>query len=75
MESTNGLSHGGERRRVSCVILDGVFSFAIPVLEEMKIPCIYFRTVSACAFWIHFCIQELIDAGEIPLKGDFKHTD
>ncbi|KAL0359231.1 UNVERIFIED_CONTAM: 7-deoxyloganetic acid glucosyl transferase [Sesamum angustifolium] len=67
MESTDGLSDGGARRRVSCLIMDGVFSFAIPVLEEMGIPYIYFRTISACSFWPYFCLQEIIDAGEVPL--------
>ncbi|KAL2248860.1 7-deoxyloganetic acid glucosyltransferase-like [Sesamum indicum] len=69
MESTDGLSDGGARRRVSCLIVDGVFRFAIPVVEEMGIPYIYFRTISACSFWPYFCLQEIIDAGEVPLKG------
>ncbi|XP_042016646.1 7-deoxyloganetic acid glucosyl transferase-like [Salvia splendens] len=61
-------SDGGGRQRVSCLIMDGVFSFAIPVVEEMGIPFVYFRTISACSFWPYFCIQEIIDAGEVPLK-------
>ncbi|KAH6824993.1 hypothetical protein C2S53_000435 [Perilla frutescens var. hirtella] len=69
MESTDALSYGGAWRRVSCLIMDRVLSFAIPVVEEMGIPFIYFRTVSACSFWAYFCIQEMIVAGEIPLKG------
>ncbi|KAG8390060.1 hypothetical protein BUALT_Bualt01G0044100 [Buddleja alternifolia] len=69
MESTEGLSDGGARRRVTCLIMDGVLSFAVPVVEEMGIPYIYFRTISACSFWPYFCIQEMIDAGEVPLKG------
>ncbi|KAL0382065.1 UNVERIFIED_CONTAM: 7-deoxyloganetic acid glucosyl transferase [Sesamum calycinum] len=69
MESTDGLSDGGARRRVSCLIMDGVLSFTTSVVEEMGIPYIYFRTISACAFWPFFCIQEIMDAGEIPFKG------
>ncbi|KAL2541666.1 UDP-glycosyltransferase 85A2 [Abeliophyllum distichum] len=69
MESTDRLSDGSARRPVTCVIMDGVLSFSIPVLEEMGIPYIYFRTVSSCSFWAYFCIQEIIDAGEVPLKG------
>ncbi|XP_057788999.1 7-deoxyloganetic acid glucosyl transferase-like [Salvia miltiorrhiza] len=64
-----GLSDGGGGApRVSCLIMDGVLSFTIPVVEEMGIPFIYFRTISACSFWPYFCIQEMIDAGEVPLK-------
>ncbi|XP_011084985.1 7-deoxyloganetic acid glucosyltransferase-like [Sesamum indicum] len=69
MESTDGLSDGGARRGVSCLIIDGLLSFIISVVEEMGIPYIYFRTIGACSFWPHFCIQEIIDAGEVPLKG------
>lgn len=69
MESTNRLNDAGDRRPVTCVIMDGVLSFALPVLMEMGIPYIYFRTVGACSFWANFCIQEIIDAGEVPLRG------
>ncbi|KAK6145435.1 hypothetical protein DH2020_022255 [Rehmannia glutinosa] len=69
MESTDELSEGGDRRRVSCLIVDGALSFTIPVVEDMGIPYIFFRTISACAFWAYFCIQDIIDAGELPLKG------
>ncbi|KAK4480237.1 hypothetical protein RD792_013301 [Penstemon davidsonii] len=69
MESTDALSDGGCRRRVSCLIMDGVLSFAIPVVEEMGIPFIYFRTASACSFWANFCFKEVMEAGELPLKG------
>ncbi|KAI3470815.1 hypothetical protein Pfo_027478 [Paulownia fortunei] len=68
-ESTDALNDGGARRRVTCLIMDGTLSFTIPVVEEMGIPYIFFRTTSACCFWSFFCIQEIIDAGEVPLKG------
>ncbi|KAL8470327.1 hypothetical protein ACS0TY_032974 [Phlomoides rotata] len=57
MESTDALSDGGARRRVSFLVMDGVLSFTIPVVKEMEIPYIYFRTISACSFWPYFCIQ------------------
>lgn len=69
METTDALSDGGARRRVSVLIMDGVLSFAIPVVEEMGIPFIYFRTVGACSFWANFSFKEVIEAGEVPLKG------
>ncbi|THG21616.1 hypothetical protein TEA_007684 [Camellia sinensis var. sinensis] len=56
-------------RPVTCMITDGVLSFAIDIAEEMGIPIIYFRTISACAFWAYFCIPQLIEAGELPFKG------
>ncbi|XP_011100060.1 7-deoxyloganetic acid glucosyltransferase-like [Sesamum indicum] len=69
METTDALSDGGARRRVTCLIMDGVLSFAVPVAEEMGIPFIYFRTVGACSFWANFCFKDVIEAGEAPLKG------
>nr|XP_027095580.1 7-deoxyloganetic acid glucosyltransferase-like [Coffea arabica] len=71
MVSTDRLTKigGVKRRPLTCLIMDGVLSFAAVVAEEMGIPFIYFRTVGACSFWANFCIQDVIDAGEIPLKG------
>jgi hypothetical protein len=57
------------RRKVSCIIADGVLSFAGDLAEEKGIPLIYFRTVSACSFWACYCMKELIEADEIPVKG------
>ncbi|CAA3011328.1 7-deoxyloganetic acid UDP-glucosyltransferase [Olea europaea subsp. europaea] len=57
------------RRPVTCIIADGVLSFACDFAEEKGIPLIFFRTISACSFWAYFCIPELIAAGEIPLKA------
>ncbi|KAJ8528456.1 hypothetical protein K7X08_022148 [Anisodus acutangulus] len=53
---------------VTCVIADGILSMAADVAEEINLPIIYFRTISACSFWSYFCIPELIQAGELPLK-------
>ncbi|KAK2975665.1 hypothetical protein RJ640_025961 [Escallonia rubra] len=58
------------RRPVTCIIADGVLSFAGDFAEEKGIPLIYFRTVSACSFWACFCMKELIEADEIPVKGN-----
>ncbi|GMP23212.1 hypothetical protein CsSME_00000895 [Camellia sinensis var. sinensis] len=57
-------------RPITCILTDGVMSFAIDLAEEMGIPIIYFRTISACSFWAYFCIPELIEAGELPFKGN-----
>ncbi|XP_059666352.1 7-deoxyloganetic acid glucosyltransferase-like isoform X1 [Cornus florida] len=58
------------RRPVTCIITEGVPSFAGDFAMERGIPLIYFRTSSACTFWAYFCIPELIEADEIPLKGN-----
>ncbi|KAG5533464.1 hypothetical protein RHGRI_027590 [Rhododendron griersonianum] len=55
---------------VTCIIADGVLSFAGDFALENGIQLVYFRTISACAFWAYFCLQEIIEAGEVPLKGN-----
>ncbi|KAG6393393.1 hypothetical protein SASPL_147634 [Salvia splendens] len=62
MVSTDTMSDGGAWPRVSCLIMDGMLSFPIPVAEEMEIPFMYFPTISACGLWPYFCIQEIIKA-------------
>ncbi|KAL5991635.1 hypothetical protein ACLOJK_012544 [Asimina triloba] len=55
---------------VTCVIADGFMStLTIDVADEVGIPILAFRTVSACSFWCYFNIPKLIDAGEIPFGG------
>ncbi|XP_057475689.1 7-deoxyloganetic acid glucosyl transferase-like [Actinidia eriantha] len=67
--SSNRLS-GEDRRPVTCVVADGVLSFVLDLGEELGIPVIYFRTISACAFWSYFCIPKLVEAGELPFQGN-----
>ncbi|KAH9766769.1 hypothetical protein WN944_017900 [Citrus x changshan-huyou] len=54
---------------VNCIITDGYMSRAIDAAREVGISIIYFRTISACAFWSFHCIPDIIDAGELPIKG------
>ncbi|XP_059666350.1 7-deoxyloganetic acid glucosyl transferase-like [Cornus florida] len=60
----------GTRRPVTCIIADGILSFAGDFAIERGIPYISFRTASACSFWAYYCIPEIIEADEIPLKGN-----
>ncbi|KAL2554555.1 UDP-glycosyltransferase 85A2 [Forsythia ovata] len=61
----------------TCIIADGIMSFAIDVADELGIPVITFRTYSATCTWIYFHLQKLIRDGEIPVvegNGDMdKH--
>ncbi|XP_022855173.1 7-deoxyloganetic acid glucosyltransferase-like [Olea europaea var. sylvestris] len=69
MMSEKNLFGSGTRRPISCIIADGVLTFAGDFAEEKGIPLIYFRTISSCSFWASFCIPELIEAGEIFVQG------
>ncbi|XP_019192212.1 PREDICTED: 7-deoxyloganetic acid glucosyltransferase-like [Ipomoea nil] len=67
---------GGHRRcpfwpPVSCVITDGALvSLAVDVAEEFKLPTIVFQTISVAAFWCYVCTPDLIQSGELPIKGN-----
>jgi hypothetical protein len=59
---------------VSCIIVDGILSFPIDMGNEVGIPVIHFRTISSCCFWVYFLIQDMIEAGELPIKGNYSHS-
>lgn len=55
---------------LTSIIADGVLmSVALDVAEEIGVPVIYFRTISASAFWTYFCIPQMIEAAELPFSG------
>ncbi|XP_011014019.1 PREDICTED: 7-deoxyloganetic acid glucosyltransferase-like isoform X2 [Populus euphratica] len=54
----------------TCIIADGIMSFAIDIAEELTIPVITFRTFSACCTWTYFHLTKLIEQGEVPFQGD-----
>ena len=56
---------------VSCVITDGVMSFALDAAQELGIPDVLFRTTSACGFMSYLHYHELIARGLVPLKGKY----
>lgn len=67
---SSGCLESGSRRRVSCIVADGILGFACDVGNELGIPVFYVRTISACCLWVFFCLPKLIEAGEIPFNGD-----
>ncbi|KDO61154.1 hypothetical protein CISIN_1g048768mg, partial [Citrus sinensis] len=48
---------------------NGFMSFAIDVARVVGISIFYFRTIRACAFWAYYCIPQIIDAGELPIRA------
>ncbi|XVE96984.1 hypothetical protein REPUB_Repub02eG0271300 [Reevesia pubescens] len=65
------LSHKPDMPPVSCIIADGIMSFAIDVAEELQIrKVIIFRTISCCCLWSYFCAPKHIEQGELPFSGN-----
>ncbi|KAI3910181.1 hypothetical protein MKW92_026717 [Papaver armeniacum] len=58
------------RGPASCIIADGILGFAIDVAQELGIPSISFRTVTACCCLIYFCLPKLIENGDVPFKEE-----
>uniref|UniRef100_A0A0E0EBB1 Glycosyltransferase n=1 Tax=Oryza meridionalis TaxID=40149 RepID=A0A0E0EBB1_9ORYZ len=56
---------------VTCVVADGIMSFAVDVAEELGVPALAFRTDSACSFLAYLSLPRLLELGELPFKdGD-----
>lgn len=55
---------------VNCIIGDGILGFVGDVAIEVGVPFIYFRTVSACSFWAYFSIFDIIEGGQLPIRGN-----
>eukprot|EP00262_Sarcandra_glabra_P017173 TRINITY_DN57_c0_g1_i5.p1 TRINITY_DN57_c0_g1~~TRINITY_DN57_c0_g1_i5.p1 ORF type:complete len:194 (-),score=20.31 TRINITY_DN57_c0_g1_i5:9-569(-) len=55
--------------QVTCILTDGVMTFAVGVAKELRLPAVLFWTASACGFMGYFHYQQLIERGLIPLKG------
>ncbi|XP_070053087.1 7-deoxyloganetic acid glucosyltransferase-like [Nicotiana tomentosiformis] len=68
--SSSSNSNGVTEPPVTCVIPDGLFYYAVDIGNEIGVPVIPFDTISPCCLWVYLCIPKLIQAGEIPFKGN-----
>ncbi|KAK3411749.1 hypothetical protein EUGRSUZ_I00512 [Eucalyptus grandis] len=56
--------------RVSCVVSDGVMSFAIDAAQEIGVPEVQLWTASACSFMAYLHYRELVRRGIFPFKNE-----
>ncbi|BAF21581.1 Os07g0489300 [Oryza sativa Japonica Group] len=54
---------------VTCVVADGIMPLAIDIAEEIGVPALGFRTVSACSFLAYLSIPRLFELGELPFPA------
>ncbi|KAK6234287.1 hypothetical protein QUC31_006693 [Theobroma cacao] len=54
---------------VDCIIGDGALGLVLDVADELGIPIFQFRTISASGIWAYFAIPDMIEAGELPIRG------
>ncbi|XP_059428677.1 7-deoxyloganetic acid glucosyltransferase-like [Corylus avellana] len=57
-------------RPVTCVIADGIMSFAIDIAKELGVRVMTFWALSPCSLWSFFCLPKLIEEGQIPVGGE-----
>ncbi|XP_019151551.1 PREDICTED: 7-deoxyloganetic acid glucosyltransferase-like [Ipomoea nil] len=60
----------GLQNPVTCLLVDGIFTFAVDVAREIGVPLLYFDTISPCGLWSYMCVPKLIEAGELPFRGN-----
>ncbi|CAI8585581.1 unnamed protein product [Vicia faba] len=53
---------------VTCIVADGIMSFALDAAEELSVPAVLFWTNSACGFMCYLQYRMLIEKGFTPLK-------
>ncbi|KAK6923776.1 hypothetical protein RJ641_009976 [Dillenia turbinata] len=68
-ELLNKLNSFPELPAVSCLISDGVMSFAIKAAGMIGVPEVQFWTTSACGFMGYLQYEELIKRGIVPFKA------
>jgi len=51
---------------VTCVVADGLLTWAIDAAEELGVPALAFRTSSASSFLAYQTVPELVELGELP---------
>ncbi|KAF8020136.1 hypothetical protein BT93_G0745 [Corymbia citriodora subsp. variegata] len=61
--------------KVSCVVSDGVMSFAIDAAEEIGVPEVQLWTASACSFMAYLHYRELVRRGMFPFKDENFRSD
>ncbi|XP_050291191.1 linamarin synthase 2-like isoform X5 [Quercus robur] len=69
------LNSSSEVPLVTCIVSDGIMSFAIKAGEELGIPEVQFWTASACGFMGYLNFTELIKRGILPFKDESFKND
>jgi hypothetical protein len=60
---------GSRAPPVTCIVADGVMSFAYEAAKEIGVPCAALWTSSACGFMGYRHSRQLIEQGLVPFKG------
>ncbi|XP_014519482.1 7-deoxyloganetic acid glucosyltransferase isoform X2 [Vigna radiata var. radiata] len=65
------LSQTAAKSKITCLIGDGFLGgLTADVADEVGIPLIHFRAISASCFWALFCAPNLFESNELPIRGE-----
>ncbi|CAN6205405.1 unnamed protein product [Urochloa humidicola] len=64
-----GDSDGDSFPPVTCVVADGLITWAIDAAEELGVPALAFRTSSASSFLAYQTVSRLVELGELPFPA------
>lgn len=59
-------------RPVTCVIADGIMSYAIDIAKELGVRVMTFWAFSSCCLLSLLCLPKLIEDGQLPVGGEGK---
>ncbi|KAI4314430.1 hypothetical protein L6164_027340 [Bauhinia variegata] len=69
--SDDVLSENCKKPRVNCIIGDGMLgSLTADIGDELGMPVIHFRTISASCFWAYFSLPKVYESGQLPIRGE-----
>jgi len=64
------LSQSAAKPKVTCLIGDGFLGgLTADVADEVGIPLLHFRAMSASCFWALFCAPTLFESNQLPIRG------
>jgi UDP:flavonoid glycosyltransferase YjiC (YdhE family) len=69
------LNNEGDVPPVTCLVVDGVMSFAYDAAKEMGVPCAALWTASACGLAGYRHYQQLVQWGLVPFRDDAQLAD
>ncbi|KAL9328545.1 hypothetical protein ACSQ67_003548 [Phaseolus vulgaris] len=65
------VSQTAAKPKVTCLIGDGFLGgLTADVADEVGIPLIHFRAISASCFWALFCAPNLFESNQLPIRGE-----
>nr|BAM63146.1 uncharacterized glucosyltransferase 2 [Ipomoea nil] len=57
-------------RKVTCAVVEAVFSYVFEIGKEVGVPVFAFETISPCCLGVYLCIPKLFQDGKLPLIKD-----